>query len=802
MGKLSMLIRSCIYRAAFAIALLLLLTSLYNEMSFGQDSAGKGLSSGDVTKKPESATGAQTPENPQEQTIVQIKIEGNVRVEKDLIGLNISSKVGEPLSNATVRDDIKRLYKLGFFEDVSTETEQTPGGVVLIYSVKEKPVVSDLRIRGNKAIKSDKILEVVEVKEGRIIDLNKVKKSQEAISALYAKNGLVGTVVDYKIEPQGEGTVSVTYDIKEGKKAYIKKVGFIGNEKLKTKVIKKGLYSKPKGMFSFLSKKGIYNPQEIDNDTERIRATYIDNGFLDVRVSKPEVEYSNEKKGYIITFKIDEGNQYKVAQLQFVGDLMVPEEKLRETLKLKSGEIFRGSLLAQDISGLTTFYGDKGYAFANVEPKFNLDREKLTVDVTFKIEKGTEVYVRKIDIVGNTRTRDRVIRREIQIQEDQLYNATKVQSIKSRVVRLGFFEDNVEVATERVPGTDNQIDMNVKVKEKPTGFFSIAGGFSSVETFIFAGQVQEANLFGYGKRLTFNAQIGGVTQLFYLEYQDPHFQDTNYTLDALVFHTKRDFQDFSRNSWGGSVTVGKYLWKNLSGDITNRFEDVTINGVSADARLLIPNSNQTIVSQALGFGWDTRNNLLDPSAGNLSVTNIEYAGPLGNTEFVKYNLSSRQWFPLWYKTVLTIRGTYGLLGLINNGNNPVVSERYFLGGPNDLRGYPFRRVGPRVPAADGSYVIIGGVQQLVFSADYVFPIMPSAGLKGVVFFDMGNAFNDGQKLSINPWDGVNGLRPDVGLGVRWISPIGPLRLEFGFPLGTRQNGENSYQIQFTIGTLF
>lgn len=792
-------------RAAFAAALLLLLTSICCEISFGQDAADNAPSASDAVKKPESGAvengaGAQTPGNQGQVNVVQIKIEGNLRVETELIGLNISSKVGEPLSTATVRDDIKRLYKLGFFEDVTAETEKTPEGIILVYKVKEKPVVSDLRIRGNKDIKSDKILEVTDVKEGRIIDLSKVKKSQEAISALYAQSGLVGTVVDYSIEPEGEGTVSVTFDIKEGKKAYIKKVVFVGNEKLKTKIIKKGLYSKPKGMFSFLSKKGLYNPQEVDNDTERIRTTYIDNGFLDVKVSKPEIVYDDKKKGYIITFKIDEGNQYKVDQIAFVGDLVVPEDQLRALLKLKSGEIFRGSFLAADISGLTTFYGDKGYAFANVEPGFKLDRQKLTVDVRFKIEKGPEVYVRQIDIVGNVRTRDKVIRREIAIEEDQLFNATEVQAIKSRVTRLGFFENNVEVATERVPGTTDQLDVKVKVEEKPTGFFSIAGGFSSVETFIFAGQIQEANLFGYGKRLTLNAQIGGVTQLFYVQYQDPHLLDTNWTLDALLFRTDRQYRDFDRNSYGGSLTFGRMLWRYLSGNATYRYEHVKIGDIDENARLIITRSKENISSVGLGFVWDSRNNLLDPSAGNLSETNVEFAGgPLGgNTEFIKYTVSSRQWFPLWLSTVLTVRGTYGIIDFINNGSNLVVGERFFLGGPNSLRGYGFRRVGPRVPSADGSFVIIGGVQELLFSVDYIFPLMPSVGLRGAVFFDMGDAFNDGQDVTLNPVD----LRKDVGFGIRWVSPLGPLRLEVGFPLGNKLPGEDSYEIQFTVGTLF
>ena len=236
----------------------------------------------------------------------------------------------------------------------------------------------------------------------------------------------------------------------------------------------------------------------------------------------------------------------------------------------------------------------------------------------------------------------------------------------------------------------------------------------------------------------------------------------------------------------------------MNANITYRLEDVKIGDIDSDARLILTKSKRTISSLGFGLVWDSRNNLLDPSAGNLSQTNIEYAGLGGNTDFVKYVVSSRQWFPLWLGTVLTVRGRYGIINLMNNGNDLVVGERFFLGGPNSLRGFGFRRVGPRVPTADGDYVIIGGVQELLLSADWVFPILPSAGLRGALFFDMGNAFNDGEDLTINPSD----LKRDVGFGLRWISPLGPLRLEIGFPIGHRLPDEDSYEIQFTVGTLF
>lgn len=735
-----------------------------------------------------------------QENIIRIDIEGNRRIETDLIRINISAKVGEPLSQETVSNDVKKIYKLGFFDDVSAEVEKSPEGVILIYNVKEKPVVVDLRVKGNKKIKTDEILKVIEVKEGRIIELEKVKMSEAAIKKLYLDKGYVAAEVNYDIEPKTEGTVGVTFDIKEGKKAFIKEVVIVGNKAIKAKKIKGVMQTKPKWFLTFITERGIYRQEELDRDSERIRALYLDNGYIDVKVSKPEVEYSEKKEGFVVTYRIEEGNQYQVKDIKVEGDLVASEDELMKLLTLQIGKPFSRAAIAEDISRLTTFYGDKGYAFANVDPDFKIDKENLTVDISFKIEKGKEIYIRNIDIAGNIRTRDKVIRREIPIQEQQLFSSSRIQAIKPRIFRLGYFEENIEVSTDRVPGTEDQLDINVKLKEKPTGFFSIAGGFSSVETFIFAGQIQESNLFGYGSSLSLSAQIGGVTRLFLLNYTDPHFLDSDWTLDVLGFQTDREFQDFSRFSFGGSVTLGRRLFRDLTGRITYRLEYVNVDNVSEDAFLLISETPRLISSVGVGFVWDTRNNLLDPTSGNISRTAVEFAGgPFGgNTDFIRYTASTRFFFPFYLNTVFSVAARYGFIDFRNLGNELLVSERFFLGGPNDLRGWELRRVGPRVPTDDGGFVIIGGVQEVFFTAEYVFPLIPQVGFKGVVFFDMGNAFNDGQNLSVDPRD----LRRDYGFGIRWVSPLGPLRFEVGFPIGDRLPGEDPYELQFTVGTLY
>ncbi len=735
-----------------------------------------------------------------QENVIRIDIQGNKRIETDLIRINISSKTGEPLSKETISSDIKRLYKLGFFDDVSAEVEKTPEGMVLVYKVKEKPVVVDLRVKGNKKIKTDKILNVIEVKEGRIIELDKVKMSADAVKKLYADDGYATAEVSYDIEPKTEGTVGVTFDIKEGKKAYIKQVNIVGNEAIKTKKIKNIMQTKPKWTFTFITHRGLYKQDELERDSDRIRVLYLDNGYIDVKVSKPEVEFNKEKDGFIVTYRIEEGKQFNVKDIRVEGDLVASEEELLKLLVLKPGAPFNRGALGEDITKLTTYYGDKGYAFANVDPAFNIDRENLTVDLTFKIEKGKEIYIRNIDITGNTRTRDKVVRREVPLQEQQLYSSSKIDAIRPRIFRLGYFEENVDVTTDRVPGTDDQLDVKVKLKEKPTGFFSVAGGFSTIETFIFAGQIQESNLFGYGKSLSLSAQIGGVTRLLFANYTDPHFLDTDWQLDILGFQTDREFEDFSRFAYGGSVTLGRQLIRNLGGRVTYRFEHVDVDDVSEEASLLISETPRNISSVTVGLVWDTRNNFIDPTRGNISRVAVEYAGgPLGgNTDFIRYSASTRFFFPFVLNTVFSVAGRYGLIDFRNLGNELLVTERYFLGGPNDLRGYEFRRVGPRVPEDDGGFVIIGGVQEVLFTAEYIFPIIPQVGFKGVVFFDMGNAFNDGQDLSIDP----RNLRKDYGFGIRWVSPLGPLRFEVGFPIGSRLPGEDPYEIQFTVGTLF
>ena len=457
--------------------------------------------------------------------------------------------------------------------------------------------------------------------------------------------------------------------------------------------------------------------------------------------------------------------------------------------------------MQSDIQVITDFYGDKGYAFANVTPDVRLDRENGLVSIDYSIEKGKRVSIRNINISDNSRTRDHVIRRELSLQERRPFSTSKLRAARYEIQRLGFFEDSVEVVTQRVEGTDDLLDVSVKVEERPTGFFSFGGGISSVERFLFAGQVQESNLFGYGKTLVFDAQLGGRTQLFSLTYRDPYVFGTNWLMDILIFSSRRDYRDFDRVDRGFSVSVGRRITRNFQVRVSQEFKTQNVRDVQSGARLILTETKRTVISTGLSATWDRRNNYLDPTSGFLLSSGVEYAGLFGgDLDFLKTSSTARGWIPFWKSTYFAARANYAYLHLMNAGDDLVVEERFFLGGPNTLRGFSYRRVGPRVPTEGGGYVIVGGIHQVLGSVDFVVPLSKAAGIKAVAFFDIGNTFDkrQGQPFSLNP----SNLRKDAGFGFRWISPLGPMKLDVGFPIGNRLPGENKYEIQFSIGNLF
>ena len=752
---------------------------------------------GSVAQDRSAAVGPEEPSS-LKGVIAEVAISGNRRTETSLIDLNIETKQGDEYSPQTVKEDLKRIYELAFFQQVLVDVSRIEGGLRIEFIVEENPVLADLKLSGNDKLKEDDVKEAVAFREGRIVSLRKITEGREIILALASEKGLVGTEVEYEIEPRGDGVVDVVYRINEGKRKYIKQVELIGNSEVETKKIRKNMYSKPKYFLSFITKRGLFKIEEIERDSDRIKAVYIDNGYLDIRVSDPGIRYDEGKDGYVVSFSIEEGGQYKVSEITFSGKLAENEDKIRPKLGLSPGVIFSSFTLRSDIGKISDFYGEKGYAFANVTPDVRLNKQDNLVTVNYSIEKDREVYIRNINILDNTRTRDHVVRRELSLQEQSLYSVSKLRAARYEAARLGFFEDSVEVVTHRVEGAEDLLDVDIKVEERPTGFFSFGGGVSSVENFLFAGQIQESNLFGYGKTLSLDAQIGGVTKILSLNYRDPYVFGTNWLLDISMYAQDRDYRDFERASQGVSVGVGRRIKRYFQVRVFQEFSKQNVHNVRGDAQLVISDKKRTVVSTGIGASWDRRNNYLDPTKGYLLSTSVEWAGLFaGNTDFIKYHATAKSWIPFWKDTYFAAKANYGLLHLIDAGDDLVVEERFFLGGPNTLRGFRYRRVGPRRSTDTGGYVIIGGVQQVLASLDFVVPLSKTVGLKAVAFFDIGNSF-DKNEFSLGP----SNLRKDAGFGLRWISPLGPMKLDIGFPIGQKLPGEEKYEVQFTIGNLF
>lgn len=729
--------------------------------------------------------------------IIEIRIEGNRRVSDETIKSYLTSKVGERYYPEKVTQDIKNIYARGFFSDVRVEGEQTKRGIILIYYVEEKPLVKSVKFTGNDKITDEDIQKVITVKEHQVLNMTEVKETEKAILEVYQKQGFYLAEVSHEIEKTADGQVNVTFKIAENQRVLVKQVIFLGNEAFSDEELLKHVITRPADAITFLTQKGYFQEEEFKLDVERLTYFYLDNGYIKVQIAPPQVFISPDKKYITVIFKITEGPQFFVGKLDIKGDLIRPKEELLAKLSLKEGDVYSALKLKQDVDRLSDYYADFGYADANVMPQPTVNEEERKVDITFVIDKGGKVYIERIDITGNYKTRDMVIRRQLKIKEGQLYSASAIKRSERNVMRLGFFKQ-VKIISS-IGSSHDKRRLTVIVEETTTGTLSAGAGYSSTEDFILTGQISQDNLFGRGQSLSLSLFWGQETQNFNITFRDPYLLDTRWTFTVNAYVYLREYVDYSRKDAGGSVTLGHYLPRS---DYTRLFfsyqwQDTELSNFSSSRSILnrIP-LDTTTSSVTIGFNRNTTNNYLDPTDGSELYGSIEFAGSYlgGENDFTKYTLRYSYFQPIWKGTYFNFRTRLGILDH-NQGNRLLVTERYYLGGIYDLRGFENRTIGPTYPSGDPNYrdIIIGGNKELVFSLDYIIPIVKSMGIKWVFFVDAGNSFNDDE-----PFD-LSNLRYDWGFGIRWMSPMGPLRFEFGFPID-RKEGEERRVFQFAIGT--
>lgn len=734
-----------------------------------------------------------------QERVAAVEVQGNRTVETGLVLAEIYVKPGTSYDRAEVSKDVARIYRLGFFENVEVEKVSVAGGVKLIYKVQEKPPITSIIIEGSQKVSENKIREVLTVKVNQVADNKKIAQSKEKIVDLYSKDGKGTPDIQTEVR-QKDGQTELVFKISEKQGETVRQVEFEGNTVFSDGKLRKMIKTKKKGFLSWLTGSGKFREDVVERDVAFITYNYLNKGYLKVRVSQPKVEYSEEKKGLVLTFYIDEGDRYRIGDIDFAGDILTTKPELLRMLDTHKGNYFSQKILEQDLTKLQEFYGNQGYAFANINPQFQFDETAKVASLTFNVDQGQRVFVERINITGNTITRDKVIRRELKVVENSLYNESLLRLSKRKLEQLGYFE-TIDVSTPR-GSSDDRLVLNLNVKEKPTGTFSVGAGFSSAESFLFTASVSKNNFMGLGIGGSINAEISGKRQQFSLQYNDPYFFDSNWLFNVNAYRVAANFEDFRRNSFGGEIDFGRRILDFTAISLGYRIEDVKLD----DFDVLVPEFFRETASgltSSLIFSLtrDTRNNPMMTTKGYFLNGLVEYAGNGvgGDNNFLRLTGNARYYFPLWANSAIKANLRLGYIRSLDDRPVPLY-ERFFTGGINSLRGYEFRSVGPALTIPNGiagedEEFVFGGDKLLVLNVEYEFPIYEAAGFRGVVFFDAGNAYAENQNF--NPLN----VRTDVGAGIRWISPFGPLRFEWGFPLNKRP-GDKSNVFNFTIGSFF
>lgn len=765
-------------------------------------------------------------------TLKDVKISGNFRVEDDGIRLHLKSRPGEPFSSSTVEQDVKAIFRMGFFDDV--QAELSPDGV-LTYAVKEKPYVRELKVQGASQVSREKIEAALGVSPRTILDRTKVAEGVEKVRKLYTDQGYVNALVDFAVTVESNNQAIVALDIVEGGRLLIKKIAFEGNKTFSASELKDQIATKEEWVFSFITNRGVLDRDMLTNDVAMLSQYYNDNGYVEHKIDDPVILRARD--GLDIVFRIHEGPQYRVGKVEIGGDLIQDGRQMLKSVKLTTGQIFRGSRLREDITTLSEMYTNKGFAFVQVDPVTNIDQAQKNVNVALVISKGPPVYFNRVLVAGNTKTRDKVVRRELLASEQELFSGTKITQSRNALQRSGYFED-VQVTTKKTSQPDT-VDVLVDVKEGPTGTFQVGGGYSSGDGFLFNANISEKNLLGRGQGVTGNFSFGSSRQDFILNVNDPYFLDSKVGVGLDGFKTNREYTDFDERKIGFGINstyplkdfrmpflgrpradrnigsdelasnAAPSMWDYMRGGVAYDLTHENIDGVSSTASESIKSeAGKSLTSSVTpGVSYDSRDHFFAPTEGTKSAFSVKMAGLGGDTRFIKSDVSGRWHYPLlkdpkWGGNwVLALGGQLGYgVGLAERSNGTTdlpLFERYFLGGINSVRGFAERSLGTRAPSkcdTDGlnckSTEVIGGEKALVLNSEILFPIMEQYGVRGVAFFDIGNAFQDFS---------FGDLRKSVGAGVRWMSPFGPLRVELGFPLNKKPDDETSV-LGFSIGS--
>jgi outer membrane protein insertion porin family len=741
-------------------------------------------------------------------TVRDIRVEGIQRTEAGTVFSYLPVRVGETFTDEKAAAAIKALYATGFFKDVRIEVE----GDVLVVLVEERPAIASVEFSGNKEFEKDllaKALKEIGVGESRILDKALVDRAEQELKRQYLSHGLYGVQITTTVTPIERNRVTINFTIDEGEVARIRQINIVGNKDFSDSQLRAQMKQTTPGWFTWFSKADQYSRQKLSGDVETLKSFYLNRGYLEMQVESTQVSITPDKKDIYITININEGDKFTVSDVKLEGQAFGREEELKSLVELKKGDVYSGEKLQESIKKISERMGNFGYAFANVNANPEIDREKKEVAFTILLDPGKRVYVRQINLAGNNRTRDEVIRRELRQFESSWYDGEKIRLSRDRVDRLGYFTE-VNIDTPEVPGTTDQVDLNLAVVEKPTGNISLGAGFSSSEKLTLSAGIKQDNLFGSGQSLSLDVNTSKLNRVVSIAQTNPYFTDDGVSRSYEIYHrTSRppltSTGNYSVKTTGGNVRFGvpfTELDTVFFGAGVERTDVQTFADSPAIYKTYASNfgtvdasgaGTATTTSFPLTVAWqrDSRDSALSPSVGRYQRANFELA-PLGDLQYYRATYQHQYFKPLLSTMTLALNGEFDY-GAGLRGKAYPVFKNFYAGGIGTVRGYSTSTIGPNggPPNLDP----IGGSKRMFGNIELQFPF-PGAGtdrsLRWFTFMDGGTV---GEKLSFSD------LRYSAGVGVSWISPIGPLKLSYGKPLSPKP-GDRFQVFQFQLGTGF
>jgi len=752
--------------------------------------------------------------------IKDIKIEGLQRTEPGTVFNYLPVQVGDTMTEDKSSEAIKSLYRTGFFKDVRIEADQD----ILLITVQERPSIADIQFSGNKAFQSDKLKEGMKgigLAEGQIYDKSKLEFAEQEIKKQYLAQGKYTATVKTSASPLERNRVAIRFDIEEGIVSRIKEINVVGNQLYTKSDVTSEFELKTTNWLSWWYKDDQYSKQKLTSDLEKLKSFYMNRGYLEFSIDSTQVSITPDKEDVYITINISEGPKYKVSDVKLVGDLQqIPEGELQNLIKIKKDDIFNREKITESTKGMNARLGNDGFAFSNVNAIPEINKEEHTASFTFFVDPGRKVYVRRIDIQGNERTRDDVIRREFRQVESGWYAADKIDRSKVRLNRTQFFSD-VNIETPAVPGTTDQVDLKVKVTEKNTGSIMFGAGLSSSEGIVGSFNVTQANFLGTGDRVSAQINTGSVNKTYALSVTKPFYTPEGISLGYDVY--RRDVNTSSLNvvtyntsSYGAGIKFGVPLSEKNAISYGLTLDNTEVSGLSADSPVRYQQYCQKVSGSSTGctmnsltasLGWsnDSRDDILFPKKGELRRVSGEISTPGLDLQIYKLTLQET-----WYKDVtkdltVMLNGQFGYANSYGGKEFPFY-KNFYVGGVNTVRGYAQGSIGPICLVGDTSCgsntstsnMFMGGNKQIVANAELFMPvpfIKNNNQFRLSAFIDAGNVYSLDQSLTLGD------LRYSAGMGVLWVSPFGPLKLVYAVPFNNKST-DKTESIQFQMGQQF